>query len=177
MTAQDALAWLNGRWWVDPLVLAAFPFTAQMSTKAQFNVEREVTIRIPTDQKTRFNRPKPQRRRFDAVAVVKPHYRAWGDELFTVGFEIKVTKSDLLADVKIADYLGYTDFMYLVVPTDLVMLANEKVANHTLMNGDRLIGILNAQSGEVVCHPARQQLTAECQVELYRELAFRSIRR
>lgn len=87
----------------------------------------EVTVRPPTEGTTRRGKPRFQRRRFDLVALVQPHYKIW--EPLAIGIEIKVDVHDLMNDDKIADYLPYVHLFYLAVPSDLEEAALEKMAH------------------------------------------------
>jgi hypothetical protein len=77
----------------------------------------EVTVRIETEQKTRRGAPKPQRRRFDMIALVYPMFTQRTP--LVIGVEIKVSRSDLMNDSKILDYLPYCHYLYIAVPTNL----------------------------------------------------------
>jgi len=111
--------------WVHALVLQRYPspYGKRKSTQASFF--REVTVRIPTDETTRWGKPKPQRRRIDLVTVIFPHIKQWVPLI--CGIEIKVTHYDLMNDTKIGDYLGFCDLFFLAVPKVLGDKALKKV--------------------------------------------------
>lgn len=128
--------------WVKTLCLQHYPFIAKMSTPSETKVFKEVTVRIATEETTRFGKPKPQRRRFDAVMTIKQHYAAYGDELMTAGIEIRVSKSDLVNDSKFLEYLGWTEFFFFAVPSKLVEVALEKSEGCEQSN---LIGVIDVE--------------------------------
>lgn len=166
MNAKDIESSIRQGEWLAGLSLKHCPFIAKMRTPPTAKYHREVTVRIPSELKTRFDKPKPQRRRIDVVALVKPHYKAWGNELFSVGFEIKVSESDLKCDKKYTDYLGYSDYFLFAVPTGLVSAAKHKI------NGDPRIGLFDTESSEILVMPERQEVTDKNAFELYRQIAF-----
>lgn len=159
--------------WVHEIVLREYPndyapHEPYKTTNAKFVTE--VTVRLPTEELTRRGKPKPQRRRMDLVAVVLPHIKVWQPLL--IGVEVKVSKSDLMGDNKIADYLDYCHLFYLAVPSDLVAEAKAKIAN---LHG---VGLLVNNGGKVsiVHHATRRELTAENQRDLQAELLLKPLR-
>ncbi|ANQ52928.1 hypothetical protein MY04_05975 (plasmid) [Flammeovirga sp. MY04] len=158
--------------WMKTLCEREFSFIKKMSTPPECHTYKEVTVRIPTEEKTRFGKLKPQRRRFDAIFTLKPYYSAYGDDLLTAGIEIKVSKSDLMGDDKYLDYLGWTNFFFFAVPSHLVEVAQQKIAESGYKE---LLGIIDAETSEVVQWPERQEPTAENSMKLYRELLFNRV--
>ncbi|NME72809.1 hypothetical protein [Flammeovirga aprica] len=156
--------------WVRTLCLQHYPFIAKMSTPTETKSFKEVTVRIDTEEKTRFGKPKPQRRRFDAIMTIKPHYAAYGEELMTAGIEIKVSKHDLLNDDKFEEYIGWTDFFFFAVPHKLVESAMEKAESSEHSD---LIGVLDVEKGEMVKVPVRQEVGVREKMEVYREIVFK----
>ncbi|SFC33444.1 hypothetical protein SAMN05421780_104296 [Flexibacter flexilis DSM 6793] len=170
MTAKDVLDRLNSNdFWIKQISKDRFPFISKMATPPAFSLYKEVTVRIDTDEITRFGKPKPQRRRFDAIALVKPHYKAYGDELFTIGIEIKVSKSDLTSDIKYTDYIGYANYNFFAVPTALVSAAREKLKN------TKEFGIINIDFNEIVKMPEFQNVAVSNSEALFREIIFNKI--
>ena len=74
MNAKDIIKSIKTGFWINPITEKEFEFIKKMKTPPTFKFYKEVTIRIDVGEKTRFGRPKPQRRRLDAVALCKPHY-------------------------------------------------------------------------------------------------------
>ena len=173
LTAPDLIKDLKHMAWVSQIVLREYPNDyapnePYKTTNAKF--VSEVTVRLPTEELTRRGKPKPQRRRMDLVAVVLPHIKIWQPLL--IGVEVKVSKSDLMGDNKISDYLNYCHLFYLAVPVDLVDLAKAKVAN---LNG---VGILADSGGKVniILHATRRDLSAENQRDIQSELLLKPLR-
>lgn len=164
MTAKDIITCLNDMRWVECLSKEQYPFITKMKTKPIAYLQKEVTIRVPNLEKTRFGKPKPQRRRFDLIAVVKPFYSAYGNDIFTVGIEIKVSKNDLDNDNKYLDYLGYTNYFFFAVPTELVPNALEKTQSNPL------IGVVDATGNKIIKLPEIQKVCAQNSMELFRQL-------
>lgn len=152
--------------WVNPLALQHCPYIGKMKTPPKATFHREVTIRIATDEVTRFGKPKPQRRRFDLISLVKPHYKAWGEDLFSVGIEIKVSNSDLTRDSKYKDYLPYVDYFAFAVPTPLLPDARRKIGNNPRL------GLINADTGHWAVIPELEITEPAKAAELYKQIAF-----
>lgn len=169
MKAPEIIKNLKNGFWTKPIAYKEYPFLNDKWTPPTFKVYSEVTVRIETDQKTRWGTPKAQRRRFDAVALLKPHYKAYEDDLLTVGFEVKVAKSDLTGDSKFLDYLGFTDFFFFAVPSSLVSLALAKaqISKH--------IGVINAEKGTIELMPERQQVSEGNMLKVCRQIVFGTI--
>ncbi len=166
MKSKEAIQQLMEQSWLRPLALQHCPFISKMKTPPTAMFFTEVTVRIPTEEVTRFGKPKPQRRRFDAIALVKPHFKAYGDDLFALGIEVKVSKSDLSGDMKFTDYLAYCDYFAFAVPTELLAEARRKIHDRPA------VGLINAHTGEWEVMPKQLEMTPECATELYRQLAF-----
>lgn len=169
MTAKEILSRLQEGEWVNQLCSSYFPFIKKMRTPPKTSIYSEVTIRIETGEKTRFDKPKPQRRRFDAIVLIKPHYKAYGNECLVVGVEIKVSEADLLQDKKYTDYLGYTDFMFFAVPAKLLDSALDKASQHDN------IGVISTTSLTIHKMPTRQTVPQENFEELFRQILFTKI--
>lgn len=165
MQTKEILSFVKEGNFVDKICLDMFPFISKMKTKPSFKFHKEVTIRIETSELTKFGKPKPQRRRFDAVLLVKPFYSAFGEDLFSIGLEIKSSKSDLWNDNKLFDYIGYTNYFFLVVPDNLVEDALQKAITTK-------IGVINATNGKIVRMPVLQQVSVENSESILRQIAF-----
>lgn len=172
MTRKDIDKALAGQYWANKIVHTIMPFTTKMATPPQFKIYNEVTIRIPTDDKTRFGKDKPQRRRFDSIAVIKPHYKAWGEEILTVGIEIKVSKSDLMNDKKLKEYLGYTNFFFVAVPAELVEDAKQKIGEDKDSIG--IIGIQGNRADIIMLSNIKSVKTEHSQ-QLFQELILKNL--
>lgn len=151
---------------VEQICVQKFDFITKMTTKPTFKVYKEVTVRLETEEKTRFGEPKPQRRRFDAVLLVKPFYSAFGNQLFSIGVEIKTSKLDLLKDAKFTDYLGFTNYMFFAVPEKLVQLTLQKCENF------ENIGVINIKNSVIVKMPTFQDVSVENSEALLRQIAY-----
>lgn len=159
--------------WANSLSLKDFPFIAKMATPPTFKMYKEVTIRLKGDQqRDRFGKFKPQRRRFDAVGLVKPFYDAYGNDLFTVGFEIKVSKSDLVGDRKYMGYLGFTNYFFFVVTEEILADALKKIEGDA--DNSSVIGLMVVSKNglEIKKMPTKQTPNAENEANLFRELLF-----
>lgn len=136
----------------------------------------ETTVRLPAEGTTRRGKPRLQRRRLDLVALVQPHYKHF--EPFTVGIEIKVSKSDLFGDDKIGDYLPYVHMFYLAVPHHLEEDARIKLATDTVHTGTGLLCVNDSNSqacGDVwIAQQATlRQPSDTCLKQIYAELLIR----
>lgn len=150
---------------VKSICLVRFPFISKMKTPPTFKCFKEVTVRIEVGNVTRYGKPKPQRRRFDVVILAKPHYAAYGDELLSIGIEIKSSKSDLRRDIKYGDYLGFTNYFFFATPDFLVAEALKKAELPT-------VGVINITSGVVVKMPNYQDVSTENSEKILRQIAF-----
>lgn len=107
-------------------------------------------------------------RKIDTVIFVEPGDRAlcqgWD---FTVGVEVKASEWDLIRDVKIPHYLGWTDLFFIAVPDTLIGEAGHKVADIDT------IGVLSLDSGRIVKRPKVQSVMASHRLELMKEVFFR----
>lgn len=137
-----------------------------MATPPQASIIHQLTVRIATDKLTKFGKPKPQRRRFDALAVVKPYFSAYQGDLITFGIEIKVAKGDLKSDEKYIESLHFTDYYIFVISNNLIKTALEKLNNTN-------IGILNFSTGEVIKLPVIQKVSLANRLAVFCEFAAR----
>lgn len=151
--------------WVKQVTMQLHPRPARYGQRPYDTIQtqfyREMTIRLPTTQKTRRGTPKPQNRRVDVVAVIKPNYHQY--VLHTCGIEIKVDEYDLARDKKMIDYPPYFNTFYLAVPRHLQQNAWQKLAIKKLTGVGLLIveeeGQVNlVKLGAVQAVPLQQNL-------------------
>ena len=118
----------------------------------------EVTIRYSSGNKTRFGEEKLEHFRNDGILFIRPGQ--WGlnglptkMKAFTVGLEIKENLKDLAADDKLLMYMGWTDFYFLMVPSEL---KKEALAKLEIINDARLGLLIYDGFPTVVRIPLRQ---------------------
>ncbi len=103
----------------------------------------------------------------DTVIFVEPGERALCQDWdFTIGLEVKASAADLMSDVKIPHYLGWTDLFFIAVPDKLTAKALRKVA------GIDNIGVLGLDSGHILKRPTVQNVTTTRRLELTKEAFF-----
>lgn len=135
------------------------------STEAK--VFHELTIRYATGQETRRGTERMEHFRFDSVLFVRPGTAGINrGQCFTAGIEIKGHLNDLKYDDKIMHYLGWTDFMYIGVPHDLVEEAVKKAAM------DDRIGVLDLDKIKVVKIPVRQDISIENKFKILEQVVY-----
>ena len=72
-----------------------------------YRVFNELTVRYETGEKTRLGLKKFDHFRFDSVFFIEPGYRALDQrQCYTIGIELKQSKSDLMSDKKMEKYLA-----------------------------------------------------------------------
>ena len=107
-------------------------------------------------------------RKIDAVIFVEPGDMALCQDWdFTIGVEVKSSVRDLIRDVKIPHYLGWTDLFFLAVPDNLIGEAKRKVADIDA------IGVFALDSGRIVKRPNAQNVPASQRLELMKEAFFK----
>lgn len=132
----------------------------------EYKIFEEFRLRQDTGKKTRLGLDKKQQLIPDVVLFVKPGYRSLNQgQCFTVALEIKGEKGDLMSDDKLYKYLGWTDFLFVAVPADLVDDAQSKVDQ---INADypktiSKIGIVQLDTGTICRWPKRSEVTIEKQ--------------
>lgn len=133
---------------------------------------REVTIRKPTGQINRFGEEKLKRYRLDGVSVIKINDHRY--EPVIVGLEVKISKSDLMNDTKMQEYLDYCDFFFLTIPRHLGFDAKTYISQHP--QGDR-IGMIIVECGEVEIHEFRDRhhISDRQRHEITTELLMKSL--
>ena len=113
----------------------------------------EFTIRLDKSVILPDGRHKLYRRRFDAMFLVVPTLNAVAQQwTFKVGVEVKATRSDLLGDEKIGDYLGWTDYFFVAVPDNLVRSAINRFKD------EPRVGVVSLDSGNIAKMPAWQEV-------------------
>lgn len=139
--------------WVNPIVKRFadskyFPYDT-----TDMKLFREVTIRKPTGETTRFGDERLKRYRLDGVAVIKINDHRYKPIL--VGFEVKVDKHDLLNDKKMHEYLDYVDMFFLVIPRTLGVASIDFGENHPYKEQ---IGEMIVEAGSVEIHDIPEML-------------------
>ena len=72
-----------------------------------------------------------------------------------VSIEIKRSRSDLMRDEKIPQYLGAVHYCFLAVPTNLLSDGIEKIRSFEDCEG--LVGLINSDDGDIVIMPDSQE--------------------
>lgn len=135
----------------------------------KYRVFPEVTVRTATDETTRFGDAKMQHNRLDAVLTVEPGYRSLNrGQCFTVGMELKGSKADLDGDMKMAEYLGWTDYFFIACDSSLVQSALGK----SEQIDSRRVGVFDITKGVVERWPERQEVSAEKARKLYEQIVI-----
>jgi len=111
-----------GQTFVATLTHMVYPWSVKISDSyINYRIFEEVSIREESSGKTRLDLDYRPHYRFDCVFFIEPGYRALNQrQVYTVGVELKNSKADLTADDKIDHYIGYTDYFFLGVPTELI---------------------------------------------------------
>ena len=135
-----------------------------------YRIFTEVTIRKSTGEHTRLGLDKSKHYRFDAIFFVQPGNRALNQkQCYTVGVELKNSKSDLMNDKKMENYLGYTDFFFIGVPSDLVDDALKR-------SGDSLhIGVFDLENGLIVKLPKKNEVEMSHKLEIYEQILYNTL--
>lgn len=134
-----------------------------------YRIFEEVTIREYADRKNKYDEENPYHYRFDCVFFIEPGYKSLNQrQVYTIGVELKNTKADLMADDKMDHYLGYTNYFFIGVPSDLVPEAIAR-ANE---NEDRLIGVFSVDDGNIHLIPKKQQPTVEHERDLLQQIMY-----
>ena len=135
-----------------------------------YRVFEELTVRYETGEKTRKGLDKTDHYRFDAVFFIQPGWAALNQkQCYSVGVEIKGSKSDLRQDSKLEKYLGWTDFMFLAVPDELIEEAVKKTESN------ELIGVLDIEQGLIVKLPKKCQVKPENKLWMYEQIIYNTV--
>ena len=162
-----------GKNFVTNLTLAVYDFVSKIRRAyggfdfIHYRIFEEVTVREYTGQKNKWGDEKPEHYRFDGVFFVEPHQSAINQrQTYTVGVELKNSKGDLMGDAKIEHYLGYTDFFFIGVPSNLVAdaVGRAKTDDH--------IGVFDVETGRLCKMPARIHPTVERKYNLLEQIMY-----
>ena len=135
-----------------------------------YRIFTEVTIRKGTGEQTRLGLDKTKHYRFDAIFFIQPGLRALNQhQCYTVGVELKNSKSDLMGDKKIEEYIGYTDFFFIGVPENLIEEALERA------DGNSKIGVYDIESGLIIKLPKRIDVSPQYRAEIYEQVLYNTI--
>lgn len=162
-----------GKDFVTNLTSAVYDFTAKIRRAygsfdfIHYRIFEEVTVREYTGERNRWGDEKPEHYRFDCVFFVNPHQSALNQrQTYSIGVELKNSKGDLMGDDKIEHYLGYTDFFFLGVPSNLVNEAKDRAKT------DDHIGVFDVETGRLYKMPTRIHPTVEHQKNLLEQILF-----
>ena len=162
-----------GKDFVTNLTLAVYDFVSKIRRAygsfdfIHYRIFEEVTVREYTGQKNKWGDEKPEHYRFDCVIFIEPHQSAINQrQTYTVGVELKNSKGDLMGDAKIEHYLGYTDFFFIGVPSNLVVdaVGRAKTDDH--------IGVFDVETGRLCKMPARIHPTVERKYNLLEQIMY-----
>lgn len=134
-----------------------------------YRMFEEVTIREEATKSTRLNLDNRPHYRFDCIFYVEPGYRSLNQrQVYTVGVELKNSKADLMADDKMDHYIGYTDFFFIGVPSELVNDAIQRARE----NADEQIGVFSVDDGKIHLMPRRIRPTVEHERDLLQQIMY-----
>lgn len=162
-----------GKDFVTNLTLAVYDFVSKIRRAyggfdfIHYRIFEEVTVREYTGQKNKWGDEKPEHYRFDCVFFIEPHQSAINQrQTYTVGVELKNSRGDLMGDAKIEHYLGYTDFFFIGVPSNLVAdaVGRAKTDDH--------IGVFDVETGRLCKMPARIHPTVERKYNLLEQIMY-----
>lgn len=137
-----------------------------------FRVFHELTVRYETSERTRLGLKKFDHFRFDSVFFVEPGYRALDQrQCYTIGIELKQSKSDLMGDKKMEKYLGWTDLFYIGVPADLTGEALEKAKE---VNNE-YIGVIDIENGLIIKNSKKMKVSERNRMLIYEQVLFNTV--
>lgn len=137
-----------------------------------FRVFHELTVRYETGERTRLGLKKFDHFRFDSVFFVEPGYRALDQrQCYTIGIELKQSKSDLMGDKKMEKYLGWTDLFYIGVPADLTGEALEKAKE---VNNE-YIGVIDIENGLIIKNSKKMKVSERNRMLIYEQVLFNTV--
>jgi hypothetical protein len=96
----------------------------------------------------------------------KSIYKFRGNLVELYGFELKMSKSDLLRDSKFLSYLGLTNYFSFAVTSSLVLIAIEKVGSFPQ------IGIVDIETMQVVKTAKRVDILPSKREQILSQLLF-----
>ena len=136
----------------------------------KYRIFTEVTIRKEAGETTRLGLDKKKHFRLDAIFFVQPGMRALNQkQYYTVGMELKNSKSDLMGDKKMEEYIGYTDFFFIGTPADIIDFAIARAGE------DSRIGVLDIENGLIIKLPKRLEVSLEHRMEIYEQVLYNTI--
>ena len=137
-----------------------------------YRVFNELTVRYETGDRTRLGLKKFDHYRFDSVFFIEPGYTALDQrQCYTIGIELKQSKSDLMGDKKMEKYLGWTDLFYIGVPADLTGEALEKAKE---VNNE-YIGVIDIENGLVIKNSKKMKITDRNRMLVYEQVLFNTV--
>lgn len=162
-----------GKDFITNLTLTVYDFTSKIRRAygsydfIHYRIFEEVTVREYTGQTTKFGKENPEHFRFDCVFFVEPHQAALNQrQIYSVGVELKNSKGDLMGDKKIEHYLGYTDFFFIGVPSNLV---DDAIARS---ESNERIGVVDVETGKLLKMPERIIPTVERKYALLEQILY-----
>ena len=122
----------------------------------KYRIFTEFPVYVGTSRKSR---------RMDMLLVENIMTDVWDLNLHCI--EIKVSKSDLLNDMKYTEYAEFVDFMWLAVPDDLVEIAKSSKFNDC--------GIISVSKNGAVIVEQAKKLDADRKIETLKNIALKLI--
>ncbi len=142
------------------------------NTSVRFKQYSEVAIRYTNGRTTRFGNVAHDRYSIDSVLTVLPGRAALAQSTcFSIGVEIKDQLQDLRHDDKIHKYLGWTNYLVLVVPHELVKEACAK-AESIEYGGTTPVGVYDVEQMLLVKKPGSIKVKEAKEIQLLRQLAY-----
>lgn len=159
-----------GQTFVANLTHMVYPWSVKISDSyINYRFFEEVSIREDSTGKTRLDLDYRPHYRFDCIFFIEPGYRALNQrQVYTVGVELKNSKADLMADDKMDHYIGYTDFFFLGVPTELIPDA----INRAYENADGQIGVFSVEDGKIYLSAQRIYPSVEHERDLLQQIMY-----
>jgi len=167
---KEKLVGTPGKFFVMNLTHRVYDWSVKISDDyINYRMFEEVTIREYTGRKNRWGEDDPDHYRFDCVFFVEPGWKALNQrQVYTVGVELKNSKADLMADDKMNHYIGYTNFFFLGVPSELV---NDAV-NRAYENPDGQIGVFSVDDGKIQLFPQKISPSVEHERDLLQQIMY-----
>lgn len=168
-----------GKVFVASMTNAVYKWSAKVPSQYyEYRIFEELTIRYSTGTQTRLGLDKSDNYRFDAVFFIKPGYRAVNQhQCYTVGVELKNSKEDLKYDEKIHQYLGWTDFFMIGVPSELIDEAKKKIASlkNEHPETEQKIGLFAVDTGKIEICPKRQIVSQQTKIDIQEQIIYNCI--
>ena len=157
-----------GKVFVADLTHRVYDWSVKISSEYyNYRIFEEVSIREDAIATTKLGLDYRPHYRFDCVFFIEPGYRALNQrQVYTVGVELKNSKQDLMGDDKMEHYLGYTDFFFIGVPSELVNDAIERAY------GNDSIGVFSVDDGIIHFLPERMKPTIDKQRDLLEQIMY-----